>query len=101
MIYMVWQYKVAPDKQAEFEQYYGADGSWAKLFGQTTGFVSTTLIHHTTEPMTYMTLDQWSDELSFRRFMHEHKAAYDTLDAQCEGITIEEKYMGTYAEALG
>lgn len=101
MIYMVWKYKVMPEHQPSFEELYGAEGSWAKLFGQTAGFVSSTLIHHTQDPFVYMTLDQWSDELAFRRFMHAHKASYETLDKQCSGLTFEQHYLGTFAEPMG
>ena len=42
MAVRVWRYDVPADVREEFEREYGPDGSWARLFAASPGFVVTT-----------------------------------------------------------
>jgi len=40
MLVRVWEYEVAPGREAEFEQLYGSAGAWAQLFARSAGHLA-------------------------------------------------------------
>jgi hypothetical protein len=40
----IWEFKVAPSAQAQFEFEYGARGAWVALFRTASGYIETLLI---------------------------------------------------------
>jgi heme-degrading monooxygenase HmoA len=58
MYIIIWEYQVKPDKQAEFEKIYAANGTWAELFKKGTGYLGTELIRSTELPEQYVTIDR-------------------------------------------
>ncbi len=94
---LVWQFEVAPEHRAEFERIYAADGDWARLFAQGEGFLGTDLLTDAETPGRYLTLDRWRSAGDFAVFKRSHAAAYATLDAACEHLTITETRIGAFA----
>jgi heme-degrading monooxygenase HmoA len=90
MLVRVWQYDVVPGAEAAFEQEYGRDGSWARLFAAEPGYLDTELFRSVAVPGRYLTVDRFSDAGAWRRFLVRHRAAYDALDARCARLTAAE-----------
>jgi hypothetical protein len=42
-------------------------------------------------PGRYLTVDRFRDEASWRRFQTKHRDAYLELDAESEGLTLDER----------
>ena len=91
MLIRVWEYDVQEAAAADFEQVYGADGAWARLFSSSDGFEGTELFASVSTPGRYLTVDRFRDEASWRRFQAEHREAYLALDAETEGLTVGER----------
>jgi hypothetical protein len=43
----IWEFRVDPSAQADFEFEYGPSGSWAALFRQAPGYIDTLLLRDT------------------------------------------------------
>jgi heme-degrading monooxygenase HmoA len=86
----VWQYDVVPGCEADFEREYGADGSWARLFRASDGYLGTELYRATGTPGRYLTVDRFTDVEAWRRFLTTHRAAYADLDSRCARLTAAE-----------
>ena len=91
MMIRVWEYDVQEAAAADFQRIYGADGAWAQLFSSSDGFEGTELFASVSNPGRYLTVDRFHDEASWRRFLVEHREGYLALDAESEGLTIEER----------
>ena len=91
MIIRVWEYDVEESAAAGFEQIYGADGAWARLFSSCDGFAGTELFASVSNAGRYLTVDRFRDEASWRRFQAEHREEYLALDAESEGLTLAER----------
>ena len=87
----VWEYDVPETSRAEFERTYGAGGDWAQLFSSSEGFRGTELFASLSVPGRYLTVDRFTDELSWRTFLADHRDAYARLDATTEGLTTNER----------
>ena len=93
---VVWQFTIRPDRKHQFETTYGPNGAWAVLFARARGYRGTELLHSTTEPHTYFTIDRWESEAAFDKFQTKYAAEYKQLDSECEGLTESETKIGCF-----
>ncbi len=85
---ILWRFRVRPGREAEFETLYGGDGEWVRLFRTGAGYIGSELLR--ASDGTYLTIDRWESEGSFRSFQEAHAAPYDAIDRNGRGLTIEE-----------
>lgn len=79
MMLLVWEYMIRPDRVEEFEALYRPDGPWVELFKRSPGFLSTTLMRDTHDPLRYMISDRWNSEASYEAFKLDFASDYAAL----------------------
>jgi heme-degrading monooxygenase HmoA len=87
----VWEYHVPSDRVGAFTAAYAADGAWGELFGRAAGFLGTELYRDAARPGRFLTIDRWRNEQDWRSFLHAFSPAYESLDAQLEGLAVTER----------
>jgi heme-degrading monooxygenase HmoA len=97
----IWEFEIKPDSRAQFEEIYGPDGTWARLFCQSPDYLGTKLTRDLTRPRRYLTLDYWTSREAFHGFKRAHAAEYAMLDKQCESLTEHEVMVGEFEEVQG
>lgn len=55
----IWEYRIKPGKKNEFENLYGSNGKWIKLFQKFPGYIKTELHRDINDPDRYVTIDHW------------------------------------------
>ena len=81
-----------PDDRTEaFTAAYAADGAWVELFGRAAGFLGTELYRDAARADRFLTIDRWRDEQDWRSFRNAFGPAYESLDAQLEGLAVAER----------
>ena len=93
----LWEFVVAPAKQAEFEAHYGPDGTWARLFRRAPGYVGSELLRDRADPLRYLTIDRWESRDAWQAFRSGYSADYERLDREFEGLTAREAPLGEYS----
>ncbi|MBE7470540.1 MAG: hypothetical protein DPW09_42080 [Anaerolineae bacterium] len=96
MIQIVWEFVIQPDKRAEFEQYYAAEGHWARLFQQSSAYRGTTLAQDIERTERYLITDVWENMEAFSYFKQMFGDDYERLDRLCEQFTREERCLGIF-----
>jgi len=96
MYVIIWEYQVRAERAAEFEEIYATAGAWAKLFQRSKGYLGTELFLDTSRAHRYITIDRWSSSQAYSTFLAEWKSEYESLDAQCEGLTEQETRLGAW-----
>jgi quinol monooxygenase YgiN len=91
-----WEYQVRSEKQSEFEKIYSSDGAWAELFNRDTSYLGTELLRDEARPWRFLTIDRWTSKEEYEAFLSRWKKEYETLDAQCEGLTENESLIGKW-----
>jgi len=86
----IWEFTVAPARQAEFESHYGPDGSWARLFGRGEGYLGSELLRDGADPLRYVTVDRWESVEAWRAFRSRFAGEYERLDREFEALTNHE-----------
>jgi heme-degrading monooxygenase HmoA len=94
----VWRFRPSANCIAAFEEAYGPEGDWARLFRTADGFLGTTLLKGDGEPVEYLTLDRWVSREAYERFRHEQDASITALDRSCEMLTALEQEIGSFDE---
>ena len=93
---IVWEFRVRPEKEKDFVEEYGSDGSWARLFRRSQGYIRTELVQDVADPMRFLTLDHWQSQNEFKRFREENRAEYERLDETFEDLTETESRLGSF-----
>jgi heme-degrading monooxygenase HmoA len=96
MLILIWEYRVIPERSAEFENIYSSEGAWVELFSKSAGFQGTELLRDAAQPYRYITIDRWTSAQEYDSFLSRWKAEYTALDAQCQGLTERESLLGQW-----
>lgn len=96
MTHIVWEFRPKTDKISEFEHHYGSAGTWAKLFRKSPKYGGTVLTKDLADENRYLLTDIWETEAAFDEFKKEHLAEYETLDKECEALTVSEVKIGVF-----
>jgi heme-degrading monooxygenase HmoA len=94
----LWEFRVAPSAQAQFEFEYGPRGSWVALFREALGYIETILLRDNADPLRYVTVDRWENEDAHNAFRSAHHKEYLEIDRRCQGYTTSEREMGEFTE---
>lgn len=93
---LIWEFHAPAMRVAQFEQAYGPEGPWAKLFGRADGYLGTELLRSEDQPGRYLTIDRWESETAFEMFKRLYGAEYLALDKSLEGIAVVETRIGAF-----
>ncbi|HSO13562.1 MAG TPA: antibiotic biosynthesis monooxygenase [Anaerolineales bacterium] len=99
MFVIIWEFKVKPEKQNEFEKAYAPNGIWAELFKKSAAYWGTELLCDETRPYRYLTIDRWASKEVYEAFLLRREKEYKALDTQCEGLTESESLLGKWDSA--
>jgi heme-degrading monooxygenase HmoA len=93
---VVWEFRVHPGAEAEFEKAYGHEGAWVRLFSGDPAYGGTKLVRDMDDPSCYLTLDYWASPAAYESFKDSHVAEYGQIDGECEKLTAYEKEIGRF-----
>ena len=96
MFVALWEFEVKPGDEKKFEEVYGADGAWARLFLGDSMYRGTRLVKDVERERVYLTLDFWETCEAYERFKKENADEYERIDKEYEGMTMREKKIGEF-----
>lgn len=97
---IVWRFRAKPGLEAEFEETYGPAGKWARLFGQSPGYIETELLKADTDPTRFLTVDRWVSRRAHEEFLSAHGEEYALLDRECKRLIAEARQVGDFVEPV-
>jgi heme-degrading monooxygenase HmoA len=96
MFVIIWEFRVRPERVAEFEEIYGENGAWVKLFQKGSGYLGTELLHDSGDLPHYLTIDRWASITDYEAFLSHWKDIYQKLDARYKDLTDSETLLGKW-----
>jgi quinol monooxygenase YgiN len=96
----MWEFRVRPDRQADFERTYGPGGEWVQLFRRSPAYVRTELHRDERDQRRFVTVDYWQSRAQWSQFRETQKTDFDALDRRCEEMTEHEMLIGCF-EPIG
>jgi heme-degrading monooxygenase HmoA len=97
---MIWEFRVRPGMERQFEEAYGPEGRWVQLFRKSRGYVRTEMNRDAKEPRRYITLDFWVSREAYRKFREVCRTEYAAIDGDCEQLTESETEVGRFERVL-
>jgi heme-degrading monooxygenase HmoA len=92
----IWEYRVRPDRVAEFERHYAPNGAWVQLFRRANGYRRTELCRDLNDPLRYVTIDYWDSLAAWQAFRSEFAGEFEELDRRCGAFTSLEREIGRF-----
>jgi heme-degrading monooxygenase HmoA len=92
----VWEFLVKPGSEKTFEQVYGPEGDWVRLFRRAEGHLSTQLYRDAKTARRYLTVDCWVSVAAYEAFRRQFAEEHKLLDAACEALTEKETPLGSF-----
>jgi heme-degrading monooxygenase HmoA len=96
MFVALWEYEVKPGGEERFENVYGPDGDWVRLFRSDPHYYETRLVKDTLRRGVYLTMDFWESHEAYEKFTAGHLKEYHAIDATGEGLTVKERRIGWF-----
>lgn len=96
MIQIVWEFRVDPNKQREFEKHYGPEGTWVELFCKDSAFGGTRLLRNHEDEGRYLTIDCWQSLEAYEAFRVQYAREYQEIDQRMEHLTASETPVGVF-----
>lgn len=96
MFVIIWEYRVRPAHESAFEQVYGPNGEWVRLFQRGEGYLRTELLRDADVARRYVTIDRWASAAAYEAFRRQWQSDYEALDARCEPLTEHEARLGAF-----
>jgi heme-degrading monooxygenase HmoA len=96
---VMWEFRVRLEMVERFENAYGQNGQWARLFTPAEGYLATELVRDVQAAGRYVTLDFWKSREAYEDFRERHQAEYKAVDLECEALTESEVELGAFVRA--
>jgi heme-degrading monooxygenase HmoA len=94
---IVWEFRVRPGSESQFEKVYGSEGEWSRLFRLGQGYVGTELMRDQNNHRRYLTVDFWRSREDYDAFRQQQAEQYRRMDQKCEYMTEHEMELGGFA----
>ena len=82
MVAVVWHFEVQPDREQEFERFYGADGEWTRLSRRSRSFLGSSFLKDLAREDRYLLVEYWSEMVVYEQHMAASKTAAGHLERQ-------------------
>lgn len=96
MFVTLWEFVVKPGSEELFEQAYGPEGAWVRLFRRDARYRGTRLLREVGAERVYVTMDSWESRAAYEEFRERCALEYARIDRECEGLTVGEKHLDRY-----
>jgi heme-degrading monooxygenase HmoA len=96
MYVIIWEYRVRSGSEAAFEQAYGREGDWVRLFEQGQGYRGTELHRDLAGGRRYVTIDRWTSRAAYDALHDRNLAEYAAIDRRFKSLTEHEALVGTF-----
>lgn len=92
----LWQFEIVPEKRKEFEEVYGTNGAWVRMFQTDSNYIGTELIRDIHTSNRYVTIDTWKSREAWIKFRELNGEKFEALDKECESLTLYETKIGEF-----
>jgi len=96
MFVAVWKYEVKEESIKKFEDLYGQEGKWVKLFNENAGYLVTEFIKNIYQPYVYITIDKWESRYHYQNYLDKNENKIMEIDAEGEDLTLNEDKIGWF-----
>ena len=101
MFVTLWEFEVKSGSEELFEQAYGPEGEWVRLFRRDARYRGTRLLRDVARERVYVTMDMWDSLDAYEEFREKYAAEYAEIDKTYEEMTNNDKHFANYESTEG
>lgn len=96
VVAVVWQLTLLEQNEAEFEQFYGADGDWTRLSRRSRSFLGCSFLKDLAVPTRYLLIEYWSEMVVYERHHADFEHEVQALERQRDEIVASALPLGLF-----
>ena len=96
MIAIAWQFDVKPGKEAEFENFSGADGDWTAMSRHARSYLGCSFLKDQSLPQRYLLIEYWSEMLVYEQHKAYRSDAIEQLEARRRDLVDSVEPLGIF-----
>jgi hypothetical protein len=96
MIAIVWQFDVRPGREAEFEQFYGADGEWTGINRHSRSYLGSSFLRDQNLRSRYLLIEYWSEMLVYEQHRAYRSDESEKLEARRKELVASFEPAGVF-----
>ena len=97
MVAVVWHFEVQPDREQEFERFYGADGEWTRLSRRSRSFLGSSFLKDLAAPARYLLVEYWSEMLVYEKHLTDFDTQLQALESRREAFLVRAEPLGVFS----
>jgi len=96
MIAVVWQMHVLSGRNAEFEEFYGANGAWSSMNRQSRSFLGSSFMRDQNISTRYLMVEYWSEMVIYERHLVSQHQKIAELEALRDELIQSMEALGIF-----
>jgi hypothetical protein len=96
MIAIVWQFDIKAGKEADFEEFYGADGDWTSVNRHSRSYLGSSFLRDQSRASRYLVIEYWSEMLVYEEHKVYRSDEIATLDARRTELVASVEPLGVF-----
>jgi hypothetical protein len=96
MIAIVWQFNVRSGRNAEFEEFYGANGAWSSMNRHSRSFLGSSFMRDQNISSRYLMVEYWSEMLIYERHVVSQQQKIAELEALRDELIASMEALGVF-----
>jgi hypothetical protein len=96
MIAIVWQFNVRNGRNAEFEEFYGANGAWSSLNRLSRSYLGSSFMRDQISSSRYLIVEYWSEMVIYERHQMSHQQKIAELESRRDGLVASMEPLGVF-----
>ena len=96
MIAIVWQFDVQPDRNAEFEEFYGANGAWSLMNRRSRSYLGCSFLRDQSLSSRYLMVEYWSEMIVYERHKISRQREIAELEARRNALVAAIEPLGVF-----
>jgi hypothetical protein len=97
VVAVVWQFETMPERGAEFERFYGADGEWTKLSRRSRSFLGSSFLKDLASPSRYLLVEYWSEMVVYEKHLADFEAQVKALEERRQEFLARVEPLGVFS----
>jgi hypothetical protein len=97
MIAIVWQFDVRSGCNAEFEEFYGANGAWSSMNRHSRSYLGSSFLRDQTLASRYLMVEYWSEMLIYERHQISQQQKILELEARRDQLVTKVEPLGVFS----
>ena len=96
MIAIMWRFDVLNGREAEFEEFYGADGEWTAANRLTRSYIGSSFLRNQNQPSRYIVIEYWSEMVVNEQHRAYRSDAVTSLEARRSALVTAAEPLGIF-----